>query len=292
MTLGESMTEWAARVPTVSGLVLIGSRARDPADTLWSPDAHSDWDFQIFTSRPSDFLRSDWAKELNQGLQTYAVRRTAIGRVPKIAAMFDGAEADFIIVPAKSWRWRRWLVSVGMQRYSPSLRRSLQPLALVVRPGWRFLKDTEGWEIFYRRVVETICDPRLGNPEVMALAEGFVSDARWIRKKIDRGELVAAQRMLHQALIETNFRLVHEARLRRGQRSFPEARRAEQTWTADELTALAVNAALEPASLRAAVERSSAACRRLVAELVGDAWRWPSAGVEKPSIMPLPGKDR
>jgi hypothetical protein len=33
-------------------------------------------------------------------------------------------------------------------------------LAVVIRPGWRFLKGGREWDAFYRRVVAEVDDPR------------------------------------------------------------------------------------------------------------------------------------
>lgn len=275
MNLGEAVAAWARTQPSVKAVALIGSQARAPSDQVWRPDAQSDWDFQIFTSEVEMFARSEWAAALGFELRAYAVRRAAIGGVPKVAAVFAGAEADFVIVPERPWRWARWLTRCGVHRRSPKLRRMLQDLAVVIRPGWRFLKGGETWEPFYRRVVAEIADPRLSDAEARMLAEGFACDALWAQRKLERGELVAAQRMLHRSLAETNFRLLHELKLRRGERSFPEGRRAERVLSREELTMISVDARLTGAELSVALQRSCAVCAELMRALAGDSWRWP-----------------
>lgn len=269
------MAEWAAGERAVKAVVLIGSRARAADDVVWRADAQSDWDFHIITPDLGLFGDAKWTAGLGVKLSRYVVRRAAIGGMPKVAALFDGAEADFVIIPEAPWRRARWLVRWGVHRRSKRLQRMLQDLAVVVRPGWRFLKGAKVWEPLYRRATAEIRDPRLSDDEVLSLADGFACDAVWTLRKIDRGELLAAQRMLHRSLAETNFRLLHELRLRRGGRSFPEARRAELVLGADELTAITTSARAEAAELRAAVEKGSASCRELVRALVGDSWRWP-----------------
>lgn len=275
MNLGEAVVAWADAQPSVKAVVLIGSQVRAASDQVWRPDPQSDWDFQIFTSDPEMFARPDWAAALGCEIRAYAVRRAAIGGVPKVAAVFAGAEADFVIVPERPWRWARWLMRCGVHRRSPRLRRMLQDLAVVIRPGWRFLKGGETWEPFYQQVLAEIADPRLGDAEARALAEGFVCDALWAQRKLERGELVAAQRMLHRSLAETNFRLLHELRLRRGERSFPEGRRAERVLSREELTMISIDARLSGAELSVALQRSCAVCAELMQALVGDGWRWP-----------------
>lgn len=275
MTVAERMAAWARSEGSVKALVLMGSQARAPDDLVWRPDPQSDWDFQVFTSNPSMFETSAWLRGVGLNVTAYAVRRTAIGSVPKIAALFEGGEADFVIVPVGPWNRARWLTRFGVHRRSARLRTMLTDLAVVIRPGCKFLKGGEVWEPFYRQVVADIEDPRLNDNAVRNLAESFVCDTVWTLRKIDRGELVVAQRMLHRSLAETNIRLLHELRLRRGDRSFPEARRAERLLGAEDLASISVSAIPEENSLRKAVMKTSTVARELVRALVGDTWSWP-----------------
>jgi hypothetical protein len=271
----ETIAAWAAREPSVSAVALIGSQVRAPDDAIWRADAQSDWDFQIIASRPQLFADSAWTQGLpGIKLRAYAPRMTRVGAVPKVNALFAGTEADFVVLPLKTMRRMKLMVALGLHRRQGRVRRVLQDLSIVVRPGWRFLKGADKWEQFYRQVVAEIPDARLSDQEARSVVEGFVCDYVWILRKLDRGELLAAQRMLHQSLAETNFRLLHELKLRRGERSFPEARRIERLG-GPELESVAVSAPLEVASLRSAVEKSAATCRELMRGLVGAGWHWP-----------------
>jgi hypothetical protein len=270
------MTAWADRTPTVKGLVLIGSRERAADDRVWAADAQSDWDFQIISSAPEMFAKSDWTSGLTGAeLMVYAPRVARIGGVPKVNAIFAAAEADFVVIPARRLTLAKLAVALGWHRREGKLRRGLQDLAVVIRPGWRFLKGGAAWDGLYRRVVAEVPDPRLRDDEACGLADVFLCEAVWVRRKIERGELVAAQRMLHGELAETNFRLLHEIKLRRGERSFPEARRIERVASPAELDAVTVNAALEAGALRGALARSETSLRSLMRELVGERWNGP-----------------
>jgi hypothetical protein len=218
---GKIMAAWAAQEPAISGLVLIGSRERPKRDVVWRPDAQSDWDFQIIASRPQLFADRGWTRDLaGMDVLAYAARTARIGGVPKINVVFAGVEADFVIIPANLFLRAKPAVALGQHRRAGRLRRMLQDLAIVIRPGWRFLKGERAWGTFYHRVVAEMPDPRISDVAAVQLAEGFFCDTIWTRRKIARGELLAAQRMLHRELAETNFRLLHELRLRRGLRSF------------------------------------------------------------------------
>jgi len=189
------------------------------------------------------FADRTWAESLpGAKLLVYAPRMTRFGKVPKVNALFEGAEADFVILPARTLWAAKLLVSLGFHRREGFLRRGLRDLSIVIRPGWRFLKGSEKWDAFYRRVVAEVDDARLGDAAAVNLANTFVCDYIWTVRKVDRGELIAAQRMLHRELAETNLRLLHELRLRRGERSYPEGRRIEQLTAGPGMPGIAPNA--------------------------------------------------
>lgn len=271
------MAGWARNHPDVQALVLIGSRQRSQSDEIWKADRESDWDFQIITRRPELFADAGWVRELpGVKVRAYAPRVARIGGVPKVNALFEGAEADFVILPTGTMRLLKVLTALGAHRRSAKLRRGLQDLAIVIRPGWKFLHGADAWEPLYRRVVAEVADARLSDAEARQLANIFACEQVWTLRKIDRGELVAAQRMLHRELAETNFRLLHELKLRRGERSFPEGRRIERIASTSELAGVQISAALEAGALRAAVEQSAATCARLMRALVGETWARPA----------------
>lgn len=273
----DTLAAWAANEPSVKALVLIGSRVRDTTDKVWRADAHSDWDFHVITSQPRMFLDSAWTRGLpGMELKAYAVRAARIGGVPKVNVVFREVEADFVVLAAPAFRRLRLLTARGAHRQNPQLRGKLQELAVVIRPGWRFLKGAKEWEPLYRRSVTAVPDPRLTDDAAHRLADGFVCDYVGILRKVARGELLASQRLLHRDLAEVNFRLLHELRLRRGERSFPEVRRIERVAGVQEISEVSVNSFPEAAALRAAVEKSAATCRAMMKALVADTWRWPN----------------
>lgn len=275
LNLANRVAEWADHAGVVRASVLIGSRVRDQADEIWKADSQSDWDFQIIASRSDIFQTSEWIQNLGIDVRTYVVRRAALGGVPKVAAVLAETEADFVILPAGLLRVSRLLVRLGVHRKSPYLRNKLQDLAVVIRPGWKFLTGGSSWEPFYRRIVAEIPDCRLNDADVRELNAGFACDVVWTLRKIDRGEWIAAQRMLHRSLHETNLRLMHELRLRKHQRTFPEGRRAELILSREDLEGLNVTATLDANSLRNAVRKAAATCRKLTFALDCEVIDWP-----------------
>jgi hypothetical protein len=275
--LGSIITAWAEQSPEVSGLVLIGSRERPASERLEVADPYSDWDFQVITPHPGFFAQPDWARALpGAKLQAYAFRTAVIGGVPKVNAVFAGAEADFVIIPEEVAQKLLDAARLGQHREEGVTRRRLQDLAEVVRPGWRFLTGGEKWKELYQLAVDGVTDPHLEDAGARALAEGFVCDYVWTLRKIARGELRTAQRMIFRDLWEVNLQLLHELKRRRGQRTFTKARRIEQVATKAELAAISLEPRLKAASLAEALEKSAATCRRLMQGLVGKTWRWPS----------------
>lgn len=275
MSFADEIAAWAAKENSVQGLTLIGSQARSENDQVWRADKQSDWDFQIISSRPNLFLNRAWTRRLTKAVQVYAIRRASIGGVPKIAVLFEEIEADLVIIPAKLLKLLRFAVSLGLHRRSTLIQRRVQELAVVIRPGWKFLKGADGWDAFYRRVIVDVADPRLSDDDIRDLADGFVCDYVWTNRKLARGELIAAQRMLHRSLAETNMRFFHELKMRRRERTFPEGRRAEMIASEDQLNLIRVSALCDELNLRTALDRSASCCRELVNSLLEDTWSWP-----------------
>jgi len=273
----EIMAAWAARQPSVKALVLFGSQVRESNDPVWSADAQSDWDFQIITSNSRAFFDAAWLGEVTEmKVKAYVVRAPRFGAMPKINTVLGGVEADFVIFPSRVMSLAKFAVKLGLHRRTGRVRRGLQDLSIVMRPGYRFLKGGKTWEPFYRKVINDVPDPRLGDLEIRNLADSFVCDYHWAIRKLERGELLAVQRILHRELAEINYRMLHELKLRRGEQSFPEARRIERVTTPEELRCVSINAELKFDALQAALALSAETLAALVKSLLDDAWKWPS----------------
>lgn len=270
------MAAWAEREPSVTALVLIGSQTRSTKDSIWHPDAQSDWDFQIVTSNPQMFFDSNWTKGLKGAeIRAYAVREARLGDVPKINAVFADVEADFVLLPLERLEQLRQATDLGQHRLAGEVRRNLQSLAIVIRPGWHFLKGAKIWEPFYQSIISEVPDARMDDVAVRSIAEGFVCDYVWALRKLERGELLAVQRMLHRELVEVNFKLMHELKLRRDERSFPEARRIELVTNQKELMSLSVSSSPDAHALKTALKHAADTQRSLVNLLLGASWHWP-----------------
>jgi hypothetical protein len=277
-SVGDRFIDWAQHQPAIRVLVMIGSRARVQ---VGAADDGSDWDFQVLTNNPDLFLTGDWA--CAAGLSkpiVYVIRPGRLGRVTKMSAIFQNGELDLALIPFGQLRLAKWLLALRLASPFGRIERALAELGMVLLPGYRVLKGGRSWHRFFQRVTSQIPPQRLGDSEICSMAEAFVCDYVSTRRKIIRGELMAAQRWLHCQLAETNFRLLHELRLRSNEPSFPDARRIELISSDHWRQAVSVNALLERENLLDAVERSAKTCRELTHSLVGARWIWPcSAGL-------------
>jgi hypothetical protein len=262
--------DWARQSPGIEAAILFGSHARGGADS------HSDWDFYIIAKHAGFVAEKTWVCGLGLGTPSvYALRDGVIGAVTRVTAIWPGVVIDFVVLPSLRMRMARLAIAFGLHRRSRFLQRKLGEMALIVRPGYRLVHGEKRWGSLYRRVCEEVADPRLSRGEILSRAELFVADYVWVKHKIERGELLAAQRVLHRALAERNFELVVEARRRKGMEGWPEARRIEGWASAEEYSGVCIAARPTAPELSAALESCAATFRRLVTELEGSGWSWP-----------------
>lgn len=258
----------------VRSVVLFGSRARETGLPAAS-DAWSDIDLHVIVRRVGAFtLRTALARLSRRPLQLLLVR-AASGGVQKVTLLYADAEVDLVLIPSWQMRLARLGLALGWQRRIASLRHGLNEMSTIMRGGYRFLKGEAAWGGFYADVVVKMPGQRLNETEVRAAAEAFLGDYLWVRQKLARGELIAAQRGLHLQLADANFRLMHEWRLRNGQTTFREARRLERLLDASGLASLQVSARLDAAELRSAVDQALVTMQALVRDLL-PAWSPPA----------------
>lgn len=271
----QAVENWVASEPAIRSAVIFGSSAA--TGSVAPVDNWSDLDLHVTTTVPAALERVDWARVLpGQGYRLQAVR-PATGGVRKVTAVFAAGQIDLVIVPLGQLRLARLGLALGLQRCHGRLRVALDEIHTCLRGGYQFLKGEPEWGAFYARVAAEMPGVRLGDAEVRTLADVAVADWLWIQHKLARGELSAAQHVLHRSLAETNFRLLRELRLRRGQPlpSFGLGRHVERLLSPTELAWVRVDARCEAEALWSATERAAHGLRSLMTELVGDTWHWP-----------------
>ena len=273
--IGQRLTAWAEGQSHIVGLVQIGSRTRT-SGSLGAFDIHSDWDFQIISSFPEFFFKADNYRDFLGCPVLLCSRIGRLGAVPKVTVVLTEGELDIVVLPASLLDVAKRIVSGGVEGLDPQLSHALVDLSSVISGGYKIWKGESqlGW--FYQYVKDRIPVLRLSDDDVCDLANGFCCDYISTLKKIQRGELLAAQRWLHFNLAEVNFKLAHELRLRAGLSSFPDARRIEFLGDMSLVDDLKINAGLSQPSLYEAAFHCAMVCRRLVALLVGSNWSWPN----------------
>lgn len=274
-TLGERLRGWAFRKSSVKALLMIGSRARG-GGSIGSSDVGSDWDFQVVSDDVAAFRDAGWMMRENIGVPlAYIVRMGRLGSVSKVSVVFKDGELDLVIIPA-SLLWLSGALSrLGIVEHFPRASVALRNLGAVWKGGVYVVKG----DLCVRSVIDAVGKMsnvgRLDDRDICALANGFICDYVSAKRKLQRGELVAAQRWLHVHLAEVNFQLLHEWRQRVGVTSFPDARRVEVVLSKEELNLIEVSVTPNEASLSVAIEKCADSCVDLLGKLVGSQWSWP-----------------
>ena len=270
------VTTWLTRETAVKAAILFGSSAR-PAGALEAVDNWSDVDLHVVTTAAVRLERLDWSRELAGLSFCHQTVRPATGGVRKVTALFVEGEIDLVLVPAARLRLGRLAVRLGLHRKSAAMRYALNEIATCLRSGYRFLKGEDSWGNFYCWIATEMPGTRLNDREAAGLADVFLCDLLWILQKLERGELVAAQHLLHRSLADTNLRLMREWRLRRELPlpSFGLGRRAESLYLPEELRLVQINARLEAAELHRAAGQACDSVVTIMREIV-PGWKIPA----------------
>jgi hypothetical protein len=243
---------------------------------LDGPHASSDWDFQVITSRPSIFNNRNFLDHAEVGEPcAFITRRGRLGSALKVTAIFSYGELDIVVIPEEEVRGLRESIGGNAARIEPEIMRKMSDQAAVLAGGYRILKADAEIHDLYRFVSTTAPLPRLSDLQVREIAEGFVCDYVSTIRKIERGELIAAQRWLHLYLVEANLCLLHELQQRRGLPTFPDARRLELVVEEMDLEAISISALLSESALSEATYKSANTLKKLVHALIDCNWRWP-----------------
>lgn len=263
-----AVTAWIGVEKAVEAAVLFGSQARSASDPAGA-DGWSDVDLHVVTSDGPAIERIDWARALPDFHFCLRVVRPATGGVRKLTVLFQEGELDLVLVPAAELKQvRRALRATRRENLPPPLLAALNSMATIMQGGYRFLKGAAHWEKFYAAVVRELPGFRIADAEARHLADVFLCEFLWVLQKLRRGELVAAQRILHRSLVETNIVLLHEARVRGTKWTYQQARRVERLVSAAELRCVQASARLERRELGKAAWHAFAGLKRLMAELV------------------------
>ena len=241
---------WAAARPDIAALVQIGSRVQPGA----TPDAWSDYDFHLITSRPRDYRNPAVLRSIGDSWLVSA--QPVFGNATKLTVILAGAaEVDFIVLPA--WQMR---VVFGVLRFPSTerawpapLRAGVRDLRIIACPGWQLVHGSAAWEHRYRRLGAAVPWPALAHKDFHGHVAGFWAAAIWTAKKIARGESRAAQREINRVLVEKLWLLLEAEARSVGGAVRPEARHAEIWLAADRRRDTDIATRPEAATLRRAL---------------------------------------
>ena len=245
----KTLSQWAHAQSDIKALVQIGSRVQGTGRA----DQWSDFDYQLITSRPERYLDGSFARQI---AHCWAVGiNRAFGNVTKVSAVYaDSLEVDFVVL--KQWEVRAATTALrfaNTERWWPlPLRRGTEDLRRVAGLGWKMVKGGRSWEDRYGRI-KSFRAP-LGERKFYELCGEFWSQMVWARKKIARGEFLAAQRAFHEILFEHTLCLLEEEVVLKGGDAKPFGRHAEDWLSPDRLRAAKISVSPDHDSLLAALK--------------------------------------
>jgi hypothetical protein len=239
-----SVLAWANARPDIRALVQFGSRVRNDG----TADQWSDYDYHIITSDPRKYGDGAFAREL--GPCWASATRVSFGNVVRVTAIYEGAlEADFIVLNNVEMR----IVALALRWPSTSpfwpgpLKAGVSSLKIAAAPGWKVIKGGEAWERRYARI--TPSQASMTEADFERVCGEFWVELVWTAKKVARGEYRAAQRAIHEHLIENGLRIFREGALAEGRNAYFVGRRAESWFTPEQLRATKEGTRPEPAAL-------------------------------------------
>ncbi|WP_457795295.1 hypothetical protein [Horticoccus sp. 23ND18S-11] len=270
--------------------MLFGSQSRS-TEAPARADQWSDIDIHLIVRLPQSLEERDWNEIFPEFNLCLRVSRPATGGVRKLTLIFDEGEVDLIIVPFVKAYLARLALGIGLYPRILSLKRALDLFSTILHGGYIFLKGEHSWGNFYS-TVSKLPGFRLSETEAIILATTSLCDLLGFFKKLRRGELIAAQRILHNSLVENNIILLHEVRTRRQTVSFQQARRVEILATAPQIGHVSASAKLNTRDLSDAAWNALDGLKSLMQE-ISPTWTVPSGvqGILETYRAPLTAPD-
>jgi len=262
------IVDWINLTPEIKSAVLFGSAASQRALGNAASHPSSDLDLHLIARKAGSIERIDWNLVLPDQKFCFQACRPASGGVRKITTIFEAGQLDLIVVPLAMMRVVRIGMCLGLYNKSRYFRLALDEMATCLRSEYRFIKGESSWHALYSGV-SALSGIRLSNRETRSLADVAICETLWVFQKLEKGELVAAQHVLHSKLSDINLRLWRELRLRRSLPlpSFGLGRQVETLAAEIERRYLCLSARLVVADLNIAAWKTLRGLKELMVQL-------------------------
>jgi len=254
--------------------VVFGSFARFLHGFGDQPDRYSDVDVQVITDDLSIFRDESWPKTLSSSPLLSYTHKAVFGGVNKATVIFDGGGVDVVILDHRSLLAARFLHSSGFSSISGKFRARMASFSDLMRFDYCMVKGSRKWEEFYREAGLAGSRLEITDSEAQSLSCAAFAEAINILGRIERGELIAAQRLLHLELVELNIRLLNELRERRGEYTYHRGRRAEQILPDDLRKYILVDSRCNKIELTHSTLDTMRSNRALIKEITGTLPIW------------------
>lgn len=205
--------EWLREADYIRSAVLFGSSARQSCGGTSTTASFADIDFHVIVRRPRCLRDLNWSHAMPKSDFCMAVWRPASGGVKKCTAVFSSGQIDLVVVPELLMYMVRVGMILGLHRRDGRLRAALNEMAVCLHGGYRFVRGERSWGKVYSAVAG-LPGPRLSDEEIEVRANAALADILWVLQKLESGEVVAAQFVLHSRIVDATLRLLRELRLR------------------------------------------------------------------------------
>jgi len=271
LTLLEEASSWLVKNTSIESAVLFGSTARHLLKTQ-RLERWADIDLHIVAKDVASLTSVHWTSALPKQQFCMQVLRPATGGLNKATVVFKSGQLDLVLVPSRQMEGAADALRRNYHRRDRTLNTALNEMATCIHSGYWFIKGKDTWGSFYESVYN-LPGIRIQENKLIDMGDSFLCDLLWVLQKIERGELVAAQHVLHNKLVDTILRLWRELRLRRRLPvvSFGLGRRLEELSSREEIKRLKINAKANRGELVSAANQTFVCLRYMMAE-VAPSW--------------------
>ena len=267
--LRDDACRWIRSAKYINAAVIFGSTANTGRNSASALSPFADVDIHIIASSTREVAEADWARELPRMSYCMKAWRPASGGVRKCTLVFSTGQMDLVVVPRSLMHLARVAILLGLHRKIAIFWTVVNEMATCLHGGFSFIKGESRWGRLYRTVSQ-FPGVRLNDSEVEDRANAALVDILWILQKLELGEVVAAQYVLHARVADAILRLWRELRLRESLPlpSFGLGRKLEVLVDKREYGALCVNSLATERELDSATRRSLSSMCDIVYKLL------------------------